>query len=164
MIRNLIKSEPVKLIAKRTISSQTTGGYRAKYPSSDNDTPRLEKCLNSVQLLGRVGSEPKIGGSSSKKVVQFSMATSIYYGGLPSTGNYSMKSAPTQSKTLWHNISVFRPYLQEKVENNVRKGSRVLVNGSLDYSTYVDEQGIQKTNVSIIPDEIIILATPSQEN
>ena len=27
-----------------------------------------------------------------------------------------------QSKTSWHNVAVFRPYLQEKVENYVRKG------------------------------------------
>ena len=27
-----------------------------------------------------------------------------------------------QSKTAWHNIAVFRPYLQDKVENYVKKG------------------------------------------
>ena len=50
--------------------------------------PHVLTGLNSVQLLGRVGQDPKVAGST-RKVVQFSMATTVYYQPTGNTGYVS---------------------------------------------------------------------------
>ena len=45
------------------------------------------------------------------------------------------------SKTEWHRISIFRAKLATFVAENIRKGSHVLVEGSLISSTYDRSNG-----------------------
>jgi single stranded DNA-binding protein len=45
------------------------------------------------------------------------------------------------SKTEWHRISIFRAKLATFVAENIRKGSHVLVEGSLISSTYERSNG-----------------------
>eukprot|EP00795_Rhopilema_esculentum_P005182 gene5183-315_t len=149
MLRKFAQSQTAKQAANCLVRSKATYGRSAsRSPMSASSPAQTEKCLNSVQLLGRVGQDPKVAGRS-RKVVQFSMATTVYY--QPSGEQGFASPGGLESKTSWHNIAVFRPYLQEKVENYVKKGSRVLVQGSLEYSSYVDESGNQKNSVSVIP-------------
>ena len=44
-------------------------------------------------------------------------------------------------RTVWHQMNVHRPWLQQYVLTNVRKGARLLVHGRLDYSTITREDG-----------------------
>ncbi|XP_028397035.1 single-stranded DNA-binding protein, mitochondrial-like [Dendronephthya gigantea] len=111
-----------------------------------------EKCINSVQLLGRVGQYPKKGKGD---VWRFSLATNTMYQSRDEFGESKL-----MTKTQWHNIAVFRPYLQQKVQDMVSKGSRVLVHGRLDYVSYDDEDGTRRSYSSIVMDDLIILSTP----
>jgi single-strand DNA-binding protein len=85
--------------------------------------------LNSITLIGFVGSDPELRQSRSNgsKFTTLSVAT-----------QRSWKNDQDEwvSKTEWHRVSVFRPRLAEFVAENVRKGSHVLVEGSLMSSTY----------------------------
>jgi len=69
-----------------------------------------------------------------------------------SGGKFTVLSVATQrpwkngqdewvSKTEWHRIAIFRPRLAEYVMQSVRKGSRVLIEGSLISSTYERADG-----------------------
>jgi single-strand DNA-binding protein len=90
--------------------------------------------LNSVSLIGFVGSDPeqRQARNNGGKFTVFSLAT-----------QHSWKNAEDEwvSKTEWHRIAVFRPRLAEHVLNNVKKGARVLVEGSLVSSTYEQPNG-----------------------
>ena len=46
----------------------------------------VEKCLNQVTLLGRVGQEPQLRGTDAHPVVTFSLATNYRYAQFHGTG------------------------------------------------------------------------------
>lgn len=68
--------------------------------------------LNQVLLLGRVGGDPVLKGSSAHPVVLFSMATN---------SNYKVAEGLKQ-KTDWHRVSLFKPYLRDLALANMKKG------------------------------------------
>ncbi|XP_001607466.1 single-stranded DNA-binding protein, mitochondrial [Nasonia vitripennis] len=111
-----------------------------------NDSNKIEKSLNQVTLLGRVGGEPQKRGNEEHPVVTFSLATHI---------NYKYEGGDLMQKTDWHRIAVFKPNLRENVYNYMRKGQRVMVNGRLSYGEVKDEDGNMRTATSIIADDII---------
>jgi single-strand DNA-binding protein len=90
--------------------------------------------LNSVSLIGFVGSDPeqRQARNNGAKFTVFSVAT-----------QRSWKNAEDEwvSKTEWHRIAVFRPRLAEHVFNAIKKGAHVLVEGSLVSSTYDQPNG-----------------------
>jgi len=90
--------------------------------------------LNSVSLIGFVGSDPeqRQARNNGAKFTVLSVAT-----------QRSWKNAEDEwvSKTEWHRIAVFRPRLAEHVLNTVKKGAHVLVEGSLVSSTYDQPNG-----------------------
>jgi single-strand DNA-binding protein len=85
--------------------------------------------LNSVTIVGFVGTDPEqrqAKGNGTKFTV-LSVAT-----------QRSWKNAEDEwgSKTEWHRVAIFRTRLAQYVLDNVRKGSHVLVEGSLISSIY----------------------------
>jgi single-strand DNA-binding protein len=85
--------------------------------------------LNSVTLVGFVGADPEqrqAKGNGTKFTV-LSVAT-----------QRSWKNAEDEwvSKTEWHRVAIFRTRLAQHVLDNIRKGSHVLVEGSLISSIY----------------------------
>ncbi|XP_070535268.1 single-stranded DNA-binding protein, mitochondrial-like [Ptychodera flava] len=139
-------------------------GRGVRYDSSFNSAemhvkPRLERCVNKVTLLGRVGQDPVQKGDAVRPVVQFTLATSEVYRDrrIGHEGEY-------KEKTLWHRISVFYPEsLRDLILRVVRKGSRIYVQGRLDYSEYTDKQGYKVFATTVIADDIIFLSTRKQD-
>jgi len=80
--------------------------------------------LNSVTIVGFVGADPeqREARSNGSKFTILSVAT-----------QRSWKNAQDEwaSKTEWHRICIFRPQLAEYVATKIKKGSHVLVEGSL---------------------------------
>ncbi|KAF5891524.1 single-stranded DNA-binding protein, mitochondrial [Clarias magur] len=108
----------------------------------------LERSINRVQLLGRVGQDPVMRQVEGRNPVTiFSMATNEMWrsgeGEISQTGDVSQK-------TTWHRISVFKPGLRDVAYNYVKKGSRVLVEGKLDYGEYVDKNNVRRQATTII--------------
>ncbi|XP_016371934.1 single-stranded DNA-binding protein, mitochondrial-like [Sinocyclocheilus rhinocerous] len=86
----------------------------------------LERSINRVQLLGRVGQDPVMRDVSQK--------------------------------TTWHRISVFKPGLRDVAYQYVKKGSRILVEGKLDYGEYMDKNNVRRQATTIIADNIVFLS------
>ncbi|XP_014240119.1 single-stranded DNA-binding protein, mitochondrial [Cimex lectularius] len=105
----------------------------------------LEKTINNVTLLGRVGSVPVKKGTDKNSVVIFSIATH---------NNFRHETGEMVQKTDWHRICVFKPSLQELVFNNLKKGQRLHVSGRLTYGSSKEENNYKQT-ASIIAEEII---------
>ncbi|OQR68802.1 single-stranded DNA-binding protein [Tropilaelaps mercedesae] len=108
----------------------------------------LEKSINRVTLLGRVGIDPQMRGTEENPVVLFTLATNH---------NYRFDTGDIQQKTEWHRVSVFRPYLRDSVAQNVKKGYRVLVEGRLVYGEFIDAKGQTQLTCTIVASEIVCL-------
>jgi single-strand DNA-binding protein len=85
--------------------------------------------LNSATIVGFVGADPEQRQASNNgaKFTVLSVAT-----------RRSWKNAQDEwsSKTEWHRVCIFRPRLAEYVLESIKKGSHVLIEGSLISSSY----------------------------
>ncbi len=88
-----------------------------------------------VILVGNLGADPEINQSQSGTVFgKFSLATSKVYKG--------------ESKTSWHNITVFNK-TAELCGKYIKKGSKVLIEGEIEYSVYEKDDGTKAYFTSI---------------
>ncbi|XP_050434807.1 single-stranded DNA-binding protein, mitochondrial [Adelges cooleyi] len=143
----MLKSKSILNISKNIQFSKLC--FRKNYTQESPMPNKIEKSLNSVTLLGRVGAEPQKRGSEEHPVVVFSLATHQ---------NYIQNNENTQ-KTDWHRVVVFRPGLRDSVYNFMQKGQRVFVSGRLIYGEIKDESGNSRTTTSIAADDVIFFNT-----
>ncbi|XP_046394083.1 single-stranded DNA-binding protein, mitochondrial [Ischnura elegans] len=114
--------------------------------SDHNDSTKVEKTINQVTLLGRVGADPQKRGTEQHPVVIFSLATHQ---------NYKYDTGDLMQKTEWHRVVVFKPALRESVYQYLSKGQRVYVSGRLTYGEVKDESGATRTTTAVVADDVI---------
>ncbi|XP_062126602.1 LOW QUALITY PROTEIN: single-stranded DNA-binding protein, mitochondrial [Drosophila sulfurigaster albostrigata] len=107
---------------------------------------KIEKTVNNVTILGRVGADPQLRGSQEHPVVTFSVATHT---------NYKYENGDWAQRTDWHRVVVFKPNLRDSVLEYLKKGQRTMIQGKITYGEITDQQGNQKTSTSIIADEVV---------
>ena len=92
--------------------------------------------LNKVLLIGRLGADPEIKQMvNGKSVARLSLATS-----------QSWKDKATgekKEKTEWHRIVVFNEGLVNVVQQYLKKGAQIYVEGQLSTRKWKDEQSGQ---------------------
>lgn len=89
--------------------------------------------LNKVILIGRLGANPEITSTKEgKKIAKFNMATQ------------NGKTA----KTMWHRITVWEK-TADLVEQYVKKGDEICVEGSIVYDEYTDKEGVKRYSTNI---------------
>ncbi|XP_021548593.1 single-stranded DNA-binding protein, mitochondrial isoform X2 [Neomonachus schauinslandi] len=112
----------------------------------------LERSLNRVQLLGRVGQDPVMRQVEGKNPVTiFSLATNEMW---RSGESEAYQMGDVSQKTTWHRISVFRPGLRDVAYQYVKKGSRIYVEGKVDYGEYTDKNNVRRQATTIIADKM----------
>ena len=99
--------------------------------------------VNKVILLGNLGRDPEIRSlQTGNKMATFSLATSK---------RWKDKSTQEQKdKTSWHNVVVFGDGLVNIVENYVKKGSKIYVEGELQTRKWQDQDGNDKYTTEVI--------------
>ena len=92
--------------------------------------------LNKVLLIGRLGADPEIKQMvNGKSVARLSLATSQSWKD-KSTGE-------KKEKTEWHRIVVFNEGLINVVQQYLKKGAQIYVEGQLSTRKWKDEQSGQ---------------------
>lgn len=110
----------------------------------------MSRSLNKVTLIGNVGSDPEIrttGGGT--KMAKVSLATNRIW---------TDKSGQRQEKTEWHRLT-FWDRMADLIEQYVKKGDRLYVEGRLEYSTTEDDKGVQRYWTDINVQEMIMLGS-----
>ena len=103
---------------------------------------------NKVQLIGRLGQDPEIVTfPDGNKLAKFSLATD---------DSYKDKSGNKVERTYWHNIIV-NGQIVKIVENYVKKGQEIAVEGKLTNKSYDTKEGEKKYITEIIVSEILLL-------
>ena len=92
--------------------------------------------LNKVLLIGRLGADPEIKQMvNGKNVARLSLATSQ---------NWKDKNTgEKKQKTEWHRIVIFNEGLVNVVQQYLKKGSQVYIEGQLSTRKWKDEQSGQ---------------------
>ena len=100
--------------------------------------------LNKVQLIGRLGADPDIKQMvNGKSVARLSLATSQSW--------KDRNSGEKKEKTEWHRIVVFNEGLVNVVQQYLKKGAQIYIEGQLSTRKWKDEQsGQDKYSTEIV--------------
>ena len=99
--------------------------------------------VNKVILLGRLGKDPDIRSmQNGKKIANFSIATSKRW--------TDRETQEKKEKTSWHNVVVFNEGLVGIVEQYVKKGSQIYVEGELQTRKWQDQEGKDRYTTEVI--------------
>ena len=92
--------------------------------------------LNKVLLIGRLGADPEIKQMvNGKSVARLSLATSQSW--------KDKNTGEKKEKTEWHRIVVFNEGLVNVVQQYLKKGAQIYVEGQLSTRKWKDEQSGQ---------------------
>lgn len=102
------------------------------------------KSVNKVTLIGAVGRDPEIRYTASgMAVANFSLAT-------------SKKSKDKEEVTQWHQLVAFQK-TAELVEQYVRKGSKLYIEGEIQYQEY-EKDGEKRLATKIVINDMSFLS------
>ena len=94
--------------------------------------------VNKIILIGNLGRDPESRTfSNGGKVVKFSLATSENW----------TRDGERQERTEWHNVVIYDEKLGDVAQRFLRKGSKVYIEGAMQYREYDDAQG-QKQKIA----------------
>ena len=106
--------------------------------------------INKAIIVGRVGQDPKITEfKNGNKCAQFSVATT-------ERGFTTRDGREIPDKTEWHNIVCYGN-LATVIQNYVRKGSSLYVEGKIRYREFTDQQNQKRYITEINADEVQLL-------
>ncbi len=111
----------------------------------------MARGLNKVMLIGNLGADPEIrytaGGAA---VANVRLATADSW--------RDKDSGETQERTEWHRV-VFFGRLAEIVEQYVKKGSQIYIEGRLQTRKWQDKEGNEKFSTEIVASEMQMLGS-----
>lgn len=104
---------------------------------------------NSVQLIGYVGQDPEIKNiDGGNKLAVFSLAVSEVY---------KNKSGEKVQNTHWFRCQLWGARASV-IENYVKKGDRIAIQGKLKQETYTDKSGSKISAVKVAVDDFTFLS------
>ena len=107
--------------------------------------------VNKVILIGNVGRDPEIRHlDQGVSVANFTLATSE---------SYTAKNGEKVTTTEWHNIVVWRG-LAKVVEQYVKKGDKLFIEGRIRTRSWDDKDGNKRYTTEIYADNLEMLGTP----
>ena len=106
----------------------------------------MSRSVNRVILVGNAGADPDVRRTSAgRTVAHVSLATNRVY----------VRDGEEQRRTDWHRLT-FWSGAAETVERLVRRGSRIYVEGRLEYGSY-DRDGVSIPTADVIVQEFVML-------
>jgi single-strand DNA-binding protein len=110
----------------------------------------MSRSLNKVMLIGNVGNEPEIRATSSgARVAKVSLATNR---------TWSDRTGQQQERTEWHRLTFFGKVV-DVVEQWVKKGDRLYVEGRIEYSQVEGEGGTRYFTDIVVSDMVMLGST-----
>ena len=103
---------------------------------------------NSVRLIGHLGDNPKVRKlDSGKTVANFSIATNEIY---------KDSNGEKQSETTWHKLVAWGKQA-EIIENYVKKGAEIAIDGKLTNRSYDDKNGEKQYITEVVVNSVLLL-------
>ena len=103
----------------------------------------MARSLNKVLLIGRLGTDTEIKQmSNGKNVARLSLATSESW--------KDKNTGEKKEKTEWHRIVIFNEGLVNVVQQYLKKGAQVYIEGQIQTTKYTDNNGQEKYSTQVI--------------
>ena len=97
--------------------------------------------MNKIQLRGRVGSDPEFRTlNNGGRVATFRVATEESW----------LVEGERKKRTTWHTVETFRPADIKVIEQTVRKGALVRIDGTLRSEDYTDKDGVKRNATKVV--------------
>ncbi|MBF0382764.1 MAG: single-stranded DNA-binding protein [Magnetococcales bacterium] len=101
----------------------------------------MSRSLNKVQLIGNVGKDPEIRFTQDgRPIANLTIATSE---------SWNDKQGQKQEKTEWHRVVAFGK-LAEIIQQYVKKGSKLYIEGQLQTRKWTDNQGQDRYTTEVV--------------
>lgn len=109
--------------------------------------------MNKILLIGNLGRDPEMTYTpKGTAVTRFSLAVSR---------NTKSPSGEKQIETEWFNITAWNQ-LAEICSQYLKKGQKVYIEGRLTQRRYTDKNGVERTAVDVIVNDMEMLTPKSQ--
>ncbi|MFH0865451.1 MAG: single-stranded DNA-binding protein [Bacteroidota bacterium] len=110
--------------------------------------------INKVILVGNLGKNAEIRSFENNTKISFSLAT---------TEVYKAKDGQNTEQTEWHEVVFWRTGMTEFAERNLKKGTKVYIEGKIRTRSWDDKDGAKKYRTEIIGDKVEILIPKKEE-
>ncbi|HRK18217.1 MAG TPA: single-stranded DNA-binding protein, partial [Hyphomicrobiaceae bacterium] len=99
--------------------------------------------VNKVILVGNVGRDPEIRRTNDgKPIANLSIATSETW--------RDRNTGERKEKTEWHRVVIFNEGLCKVVEQYVKKGAKLYIEGQLQTRKWTDQSGVEKYSTEVV--------------
>jgi single-strand DNA-binding protein len=99
--------------------------------------------VNKVILVGNVGKDPEIRRTQDgRPIANLSLATSERW--------RDKNTGENREKTEWHRVVVFSEPLCKVIEQYVKKGSKLYIEGQLQTRKWQDQSGVEKYSTEVV--------------
>lgn len=99
--------------------------------------------INKVILVGNVGKDPEIRSlNNGDRIASFSVATSESW--------KDKSSGERKERAEWHKIVVLNEHLVKVIEDYVKKGSKIYIEGSLQTRKWTDKDGNDRFSTEVV--------------
>ena len=99
--------------------------------------------LNKVMLIGNLGANPEIRSmQNGGRVCNLSIATSQSW--------KDKNTGERREKTEWHRVTIYNEGLVGVIEQYLKKGSKVFIEGSLETRKWQDQNGQDRYTTEVV--------------
>jgi single-strand DNA-binding protein len=99
--------------------------------------------VNKVILVGNLGKDPEIRRTQDgRPIANLSIATSDTW--------RDKATGERKEKTEWHRVVIFSEPLCKVVEQYLKKGAKVYIEGALQTRKWTDQQGVEKYSTEVV--------------
>jgi len=99
--------------------------------------------VNKVILVGNVGKDPEIRRTQDgRPIANLSLATSESW--------RDKNTGERKEKTEWHRVVVFSEPLCKVIEQYVKKGAKLYIEGALQTRKWTDKDGVEKYSTEVV--------------
>lgn len=110
----------------------------------------MSRGLNKIQIIGRLGRDPEMRYTpDGKAVTNFSVATG---------GRWTDRGGTERDDTEWFRVEMWDRQA-ETANQYLAKGAQVYIEGRLKTRKYNDKDGIERTSVEIVANNMVLLGS-----
>lgn len=109
------------------------------------------RSVNRLTILGNVGNDPEVRSTTGgTRVATLSVATTEQWG----------EANARQEKTEWHRVVLWAG-LADVAEKYIKKGSRVYIEGRIEYRQWQDKDGNTRYTTECVAKELVMVGRPA---